>query len=119
MCIIFYIKKQTKHICPLPYFHNLPNSSFSLLYKYYKKGKKMEKTVSIVVFTTPTCGWCRKVKSYLKQNNLIYKEVDVSTDAYAMRVMVNKSGQMGVPQLWINNVAVVGFDKAKIDRLTK
>ena len=73
----------------------------------------------IVVFTTPTCGWCRKVKRYLKQNNLIYKEVDVSKDAYAMRVMVNKSGQMGVPQLWINNVAVVGFDKAKIDKLTK
>jgi len=31
--------------------------------------------------------------------------------------MERKSGHTGVPQLWINNKVVVGFDREKIDRL--
>jgi glutaredoxin len=31
--------------------------------------------------------------------------------------MQRKSGQMGVPQTYINGEMVVGFDKAKINRL--
>ncbi len=77
----------------------------------------MEKRLSVIVFTTPTCSWCKKVKTYLKEKQIRYKEVDVSRDQRAMKDMVRKSGQMGVPQLWINNRPVVGFDKAKIDRL--
>ncbi len=72
---------------------------------------------SIVVFSTPTCSWCKKIKEYLKANGFTYKEIDVSRDAAAMADMVRKTGQQGVPQTWINNHPVVGFDKAKIDRL--
>ncbi|MDD2228191.1 MAG: glutaredoxin domain-containing protein [Candidatus Cloacimonetes bacterium] len=72
---------------------------------------------NIVVFTTPTCSWCRKVKEYLKQQGQNFKEIDVSKDAAAQGDMIRKSGQQGVPQLWINNVTVVGFDRVKIDRL--
>jgi len=72
---------------------------------------------TIVVFSTPTCSWCRKVKDYLKKNGLIYKDIDVSRDLAAQRDMIRKSGQQGVPQLWINNNPVVGFDRDKIDRL--
>jgi len=43
--------------------------------------------------------------------------VDVSQDARALDVMQRKTGQMGVPQVWINNTAVVGFDRVKIDQL--
>ena len=72
---------------------------------------------TIVVFSTPTCSWCRKVKDYLKKNGLIYNDIDVSRDLAAQRDMIRKSGQQGVPQLWINNNPVVGFDRDKIDRL--
>ncbi len=72
---------------------------------------------TIVVFSTPTCSWCRKVKDYLNKNGLIYKDIDVSRDLAAQRDMIRKSGQQGVPQLWINNNPVVGFDREKIDRL--
>lgn len=71
---------------------------------------------SVIVFTTPTCSWCRKVKSYLKQHQVRFKEVDVSRDASAMRDMVRKSGQRGVPQLWINNKPIVGFDEKNIKK---
>ena len=71
----------------------------------------------IIVFGTPTCGWCKKVKDYLSNKGFQYKYIDVSKDDQALRDMQRKTGQMGVPQLWINNKAVVGFDKGKIDRL--
>ncbi|MDO9576434.1 MAG: glutaredoxin domain-containing protein [Candidatus Cloacimonadales bacterium] len=71
----------------------------------------------VIVFSTPTCSWCRKIKSYLNENKIRYTDIDVSRDAKAARDMVRKTGQQGVPQIWINNVPVVGFDKQKIDRL--
>jgi len=71
----------------------------------------------VIVFSTPTCSWCRKVKSYLKENRIRFTNVDVSRDEKAARDMIRKTGQQGVPQMWINNVPVVGFDKNKIDRL--
>ncbi len=46
----------------------------------------------------------------------MYKDVDVSKDEKAMNDMVRKTGQQGVPQMWINNLPVVGFDKNKIDK---
>ncbi len=72
---------------------------------------------SIVVFGTPTCGWCRKAKEYLRSRGYTFKYVDVSSDAAGLRDMIRKSGQQGVPQIWINNVAVVGFDRERIESL--
>jgi glutaredoxin-like YruB-family protein len=71
----------------------------------------------IIVFSTPTCAWCKKLKGYLRQNGFTYRDVDVSKDDTGLRDMIRKTGQQGVPQLWINNQPVVGFDRVKIDRL--
>jgi glutaredoxin-like YruB-family protein len=72
---------------------------------------------TVIVFSTSTCSWCKKLKNYLRQNKIRYKNIDVGRDAKAARDMMRKSGQSGVPQMWIDNRPVVGFDKAKIDRL--
>lgn len=71
----------------------------------------------VIVFSTPTCSWCRKLKSYLKENKIRFTDIDVSRDHKAAQDMIRKTGQQGVPQMWINNVPVVGFDQKKIDRL--
>ena len=75
----------------------------------------MEKKV--IVFSTPTCAWCVKLKNYLSQNHIRYKDIDVSRNVNAARDMVAKTGQQGVPQMWVNGKPIVGFDKAKIDRM--
>lgn len=75
------------------------------------------KSKSVVLFSTPTCSWCRKLKSFLREHKVRFKEVDVSRDTVAMRDMVRKSGQRGVPQLWINNKPIVGFDEKRIRRI--
>jgi glutaredoxin 3 len=72
---------------------------------------------NIVLFSTPTCSWCKKLKDYLVKKQLRFKEVDVSRDAKAAQDMVRKTGQQSVPQIWIGSTPVVGFDVNKIERL--
>jgi glutaredoxin-like YruB-family protein len=71
----------------------------------------------VTVYTTPTCSWCTTIKTHLKKHGIRYTELDVSRDQNAAAEMQRKSGQMGVPQTYINGEMVVGFDKAKINRL--
>ena len=72
---------------------------------------------SVIVFTTPSCSWCTKVKDYLRKNGIVFKTIDVSKDTKAAQDMIRKSGQQGVPQIWIGSQTVIGFDKTKLDNL--
>ncbi|MBN2755340.1 MAG: glutathione S-transferase N-terminal domain-containing protein [Candidatus Goldbacteria bacterium] len=78
---------------------------------------KRKKETAVIVYSTPSCSWCVKVKSYLKEKGIRFTDVDVSKDEKAVRELVNKTGQTGVPQLKIGGVYVVGFDKDKINSL--
>jgi len=87
--------------------------------KSQSQSKKKDGEKEVIVFTTPTCPYCHMVKDYLTQKNVTFKEIDVSRDqAWAMK-MVQRSGQMGVPQIWINNQTVIGFNRLQIDSLLK
>ncbi|MFA5927304.1 MAG: glutaredoxin domain-containing protein [Patescibacteria group bacterium] len=79
--------------------------------------EKREGDKKVTVFSTPTCPWCVRAKEYLHENGVSFEEVDVSVNRAAAMQMVDKSGEMGVPQLWIGNEVVVGFDQEAIDRL--
>ena len=71
----------------------------------------------VIMFTTPTCSHCTTAKRYLREKGIKFKEIDVSRNQKAAQDMVRKTGQQGVPQLWINNRPVVGFDRNKINSL--
>ena len=77
----------------------------------------MKTQPSVILFTTPTCSWCRTVKQYLRKNDIRFKEVDITRDEVAARDMVRLTGQQGVPVTLINNRPVVGFNKNEINRL--
>lgn len=74
-------------------------------------------TPTVIVFTTPTCSWCRVVKQHLKKYNIRFKEIDVTRDESAARDMVRRTGQQGVPVTLIGNRPVIGFNKNEINRL--
>jgi glutaredoxin-like YruB-family protein len=76
-----------------------------------------KKTPRVIIFTTPSCSFCRSAKKYLRQKGVRFKDVDVSRDSAAARDMVKRSGQQGVPVLDIGGKIVVGFDRPKIDKL--
>ncbi len=71
----------------------------------------------VTVYSTPTCHWCTTLKNYLKDHNIIFRDVDVSRDMKAAEDLVKRSGQRGVPQTDINGQMIIGFDKAKINQL--
>ena len=71
----------------------------------------------VVVFSTPTCTWCRAVKQHLKKHQIKFKDIDVSRDERAARDMVRRTGQQGVPVTLIDNRPIIGFNKDLINRL--
>lgn len=73
----------------------------------------------IKVYTTDSCPWCDKAKSYLKSKNISFEEVNVAEDMDGREEMLKKSKQMGVPVLDINGTIIVGFDKPAIDNAIK
>jgi len=83
--------------------------------KVAENAEKPQKRVT--VYTTPSCSWCTTIKTHLKKHGVRYSEIDVSRDQNAAQEMQRKSGQMGVPQTDIGGEMIVGFDKARINRL--
>ncbi len=71
----------------------------------------------VTVFSTPTCPWCVKAKDYFKEKNVEFEHKNVAEDAEARKEMIEKSGQMGVPVILIDENVIVGFNKSKIDEL--
>ncbi|MEK6568604.1 MAG: glutaredoxin family protein [Candidatus Omnitrophota bacterium] len=71
----------------------------------------------VTVYSTPSCSYCIRLKSYLNQKGINFTNIDVSSDAQSLEKMISLSGQMGVPVININGEIVVGFDKDKIDAL--
>ena len=76
-----------------------------------------QKSRSVVIYTTPTCEYCKMTKEYFRKNNVEYREVDVASDTTAAEEMVVKTGHLGVPQIFIGNDVVIGFDRMMLDKL--
>lgn len=71
----------------------------------------------INIYSTPTCPYCHMVKNYLKSKSIDFNDYNVAEDQEKAKEMVEKTGQMGVPVIEIDNNIIVGFDKPEIDRL--
>ncbi len=71
----------------------------------------------VIVYSTPNCPWCARVKGYLTDKGIPFDNYDVSVDFDRAMEMIEKSHQRGVPVVDIDGNIVVGFDKAKIDEL--
>lgn len=75
--------------------------------------------MSVSLYSTPSCVYCRLAKDYFRQNSIAFNEYNVATDHRRADEMVRKSGQMGVPVIEINGRIIVGFNKPEIDRALK
>ena len=68
----------------------------------------------VTIYSTPSCHFCHMAKEFFKANNVTYTEHDVAGDAEQRKIMVEKSGQMGVPVIVIGDDLTVGFNQPKI-----
>jgi glutaredoxin-like YruB-family protein len=72
----------------------------------------MDKTVTI--YSTPTCHFCQMSKEFLKEKGITYTEYDVAHDLEKRQEMIQKSGQMGVPVIFVGDEMIIGFDKERL-----
>ena len=72
---------------------------------------------TVKIFTTPTCGYCRQAKDFFKDHNVSFSEVDVIKDQVALKEMADRSGQMGVPVIFVDDEIVIGFDRNRLASL--
>ena len=72
--------------------------------------------MAVKIYSTPSCGYCNKAKTYFKANRIAFTEYNVASDQQKAEEMVRKSGQMGVPVIDINGRIIVGFNQPEIDR---
>lgn len=71
--------------------------------------------MKIKIYSTPACPYCKMTKAYLTEKNIKFEDIDVSADQKKAQEMIEKSRQMGVPVIEIDEKIIVGFDKEKID----
>ena len=72
---------------------------------------------NVTIYSTPTCHFCHAAKEFFKRNNIEFTDHDVSTDPEKRNEMVEKSGQMGVPVIFVDDEMIVGFDENKLEFL--
>ncbi|MCB1350395.1 MAG: glutaredoxin 3 [Maritimibacter sp.] len=65
----------------------------------------------VTIYTKPYCGYCHAAKRLLAHKGVDFTEIDISGDPALRREMIQKAGgRSTVPQIWIGETHVGGFD---------
>ncbi|MGD0328539.1 MAG: glutaredoxin domain-containing protein [Minisyncoccia bacterium] len=68
----------------------------------------------VTIYSTPTCHFCQIAKDFLKEKGINFTEFDVAHDLERRQEMIQKSGQMGVPVIFVGEEMIIGFDREKL-----
>jgi len=77
----------------------------------------MAKAKKVTIYSTPTCHYCGLAKEYFDANKVKYDAFDVASNIEKRREMMEKSGQLGVPVITVDNEVVVGFNQPLLAQL--
>jgi len=71
----------------------------------------------VTIYSTPTCHFCHAAKDFFTAHNVAFTEHNVASDLAKRQEMIQKSGQMGVPVITVDDKIIVGFDEEKLSEL--
>ncbi|QHD65086.1 glutaredoxin 3 [Neorickettsia findlayensis] len=67
-----------------------------------------------VIYVKESCPYCAKAKELLNRKGISYTVVDITNEPDLAAVVVKKSGgKKTVPQIFINDMCIGGFDDLK------
>ncbi len=69
--------------------------------------------VKVKVYSVPTCPYCKKIKEFLNNEGIEFEDIDVSEEENK-KEMLDKTGQLRVPQTEINGNMIIGYKMEKI-----
>jgi glutaredoxin 3 len=66
--------------------------------------------IRIEVYSAGNCPWCNRAKSLLRTRGLEFEEIDITAGAARAVEMIARSGQRTVPQIFIDDEHIGGFN---------
>lgn len=72
----------------------------------------------VVLYTTQRCGYCKRAKAFLKQQNIHYTEYDVETSKKGQRDFKKLNGR-GVPIILVGDQRMNGFSEGRMASMLK
>jgi glutaredoxin 3 len=74
----------------------------------------------ILIYSSAFCPYCVAAKNFLKARGLEWRELRIDTDPEARQAMMSKTQRTSVPQIFVNDTHVGGFDDmVELDRAGK
>jgi glutaredoxin 3 len=67
-------------------------------------------TPEIVMYSTTYCPYCERARALLSRKGVAYTEIKVDDDPAQREVMMKRSGRRTVPQIFIGERHIGGFD---------
>tara|TARA_X000000368_G_scaffold233859_1_gene184756 strand:+ start:263 stop:517 length:255 start_codon:yes stop_codon:yes gene_type:complete len=64
----------------------------------------------VVIYSTKICPFCVRAKNFFAKREIIYEDIMVDQDHEQLQIMMEKSKRQSVPQIFIGDYHVGGFD---------
>lgn len=64
----------------------------------------------ILIYSSAMCAYCVATKNFLKSKGWPYRELRIDQDPEAMTTMLALAKRTSVPQIFINDVHIGGYD---------
>lgn len=78
----------------------------------------VEMNKKVEIYSTPACHFCHMAKEFFQASGVPFVNYDVASDTERRAEMIERSGQMGVPVIVIDDKdLIVGFDQKRIAEL--
>ena len=71
-------------------------------------------TPMVIMYTTPTCGYCKIAKKFLEKNHVSFVEKDLVLDPGARDEFRTKTDATMVPTFDIDGQIIVGYDEEEL-----
>lgn len=71
---------------------------------------------SVVMYTTPACGYCKRARSFFSHHNIAFMDYDITADKSAMGRFKALNGR-GVPLIFVGDKRIAGFNKPLLKNL--
>jgi len=63
----------------------------------------------VTVFSTKTCGWCRRAEELLRRHEIPFETVDVTSDRRARAELIERANWRTVPVIFVEGRPIGGY----------
>ncbi|MDP2650869.1 MAG: glutaredoxin family protein [bacterium] len=69
------------------------------------------------IYSTPSCVYCKMAREFFDKHGVGYEDHDVAANQEALKEMIDKSHQMGVPVIDVDGQIFVGFNRSGLEKV--